>query len=116
MKPIVLAFSGGLDTSWAIPYLAETTGRPVATVTVDTGGFDAAARAELAARAATLGAIEPRMLDGRADVAVLVIDAVEGLTAQDAHVGGYGVDEGVGLVVAGNKCDLVERDDKTFEV
>ena len=31
MKPIVLAFSGGLDTSWAIPYLAGTTGRPVAT-------------------------------------------------------------------------------------
>ena len=67
MKPIVLAFSGGLDTSWAIPYLAETTGRPVATVTVDTGGFDAAARAELAARAATLGAIEHRMLDARAE-------------------------------------------------
>ena len=66
MKPIVLAFSGGLDTSWAIPYLAETTGRPVATVTVDTGGFDAAARAELAARAATLGAIEHRMLDALA--------------------------------------------------
>jgi argininosuccinate synthase len=67
MKPIVLAFSGGLDTSWAIPYLAETTGRPVATVTVDTGGFDAAGRAELAARAAVLGAIEHRILDARAE-------------------------------------------------
>ncbi len=67
MKPIVLAFSGGLDTSWAIPYLAETTGRPVATVTVDTGGFDAAARAELAARAAALGAIDHRILDARAE-------------------------------------------------
>ncbi len=67
MKPIVLAFSGGLDTSWAIPYLAETTGRPVATVTVDTGGFDPAARLELAARAAVLGAIEHRMLDARAE-------------------------------------------------
>jgi argininosuccinate synthase len=67
MKPIVLAFSGGLDTSWAIPYLAETTGRPVATVTVDTGGFDTAARAELAARARALGAVEHRMLDARLD-------------------------------------------------
>jgi argininosuccinate synthase len=67
MKPIVLAFSGGLDTSWAIPYLAGTTGRPVATVTVDTGGFDAAARADLAVRAAALGAVEHRMLDARAE-------------------------------------------------
>ena len=67
MKPIVLAFSGGLDTSWAIPYLAETTGRPVATVTVDTGGFDAAGRSELAARAAALGAVHHRMLDARAE-------------------------------------------------
>ena len=67
MKPIVLAFSGGLDTSWAIPYLAETTGRPVATVTVDTGGFDAAGRSELAARAAALGAVDHRMLDARSE-------------------------------------------------
>lgn len=67
MKPIVLAFSGGLDTSWAIPYLAETTGRPVATVTVDTGGFDAATRLELAARAAALGAVDHRMIDARAE-------------------------------------------------
>ena len=67
MKPIVLAFSGGLDTSWAIPYLAETTGRPVATVTVDTGGFDAAGRSELAERAAALGAVDHRMLDARSE-------------------------------------------------
>ncbi len=67
MKPIVLAFSGGLDTSWAIPYLALTTGRPVVTVTVDTGGLDAAARAELATRATALGAVEHRLLDARED-------------------------------------------------
>jgi GTP-binding protein len=53
---------------------------------------------------------------GRADVAVLVIDAVEGLTAQDAHVAGYVVEEGKGLVVAVNKWDLVaEKTDKTFD-
>ncbi|MEX1172705.1 MAG: ribosome biogenesis GTPase Der [Chloroflexota bacterium] len=52
----------------------------------------------------------------RADVAVLVIDAVEGLTAQDAHVAGYAVDEGKGLVVAVNKWDLVaEKTDRTFD-
>jgi argininosuccinate synthase len=42
--PIALAFSGGLDTSFCVPYLKERLGRPVITVTVDTGGLDAAAR------------------------------------------------------------------------
>ena len=52
----------------------------------------------------------------RADVAVLVIDAVEGLTAQDAHIAGYVVEEGKGLVVAVNKWDLVEeKTDRTFD-
>ncbi len=47
----------------------------------------------------------------RADIAVLVLDAHDGLTAQDAHVAGYVVEEGRGLVIAVNKWDLVE--DKT---
>ena len=52
----------------------------------------------------------------RADVAVLVVDAVEGLTAQDAHVAGYVVEEGKGLVVAVNKWDLVaDKTDRTFD-
>jgi GTP-binding protein len=52
----------------------------------------------------------------RADVAVLVIDAVEGLTSQDAHVAGYVVEEGKGLVIAVNKWDLVEeKTDRTFD-
>ena len=45
----------------------------------------------------------------RADVAILVLDAVDGLTAQDAHVAGYVVEEGKGLVVAINKWDLLEE-------
>ena len=49
----------------------------------------------------------------RADVAVLVIDATEGVLAQDAHVAGY-VDEAArGLIVAVNKWDLVEKQPKT---
>jgi len=52
----------------------------------------------------------------RADIAVLVIDAVEGLTSQDAHVAGYVIEEGKGLVIAVNKWDLVaEKTDKTFD-
>ncbi|MEJ7748586.1 MAG: ribosome biogenesis GTPase Der [Candidatus Limnocylindrales bacterium] len=52
----------------------------------------------------------------RADVAVIVIDAVEGLTSQDAHVAGYAVDEGKGVVIAVNKWDLVaDKTDRTFD-
>ena len=51
----------------------------------------------------------------RADVAVLVIDAVDGMTSQDDHVAGYALDEGAGLVIAINKWDLVEKDDHTFD-
>jgi PP-loop superfamily ATP-utilizing enzyme len=54
--PIVLAFSGGLDTSFCIPWLRETTGRGVVAVTVNTGGLDAAAGEALADRARALGA------------------------------------------------------------
>src|SRR3979409_2319526 len=63
-KPIVLAYSGGLDTSFLVPWVAENTGRPVITVTVDT---DAAAARTLAERARALGAIEHHQVDARAD-------------------------------------------------
>ena len=52
---------------------------------------------------------------GRADVAVLVLDAMDGLTAQDAHVAGYVLEEGTGLVLALNKWDLVEKSGRTFD-
>jgi GTP-binding protein len=52
----------------------------------------------------------------RADVAVLVLDAHDGLTAQDAHVAGYVIEEGRGLVIAVNKWDIVEdKTHKTFD-
>ena len=65
--PIVLAFSGGLDTSFSIPWLAETLGRPVVTVTVDTGGLDAAAAEDLARRSRVLGAVDHLLIDARQD-------------------------------------------------
>jgi argininosuccinate synthase len=65
-EPILLAFSGGLDTSFCVPWLKETYGRPVITVTVDTGGIDAAAARSLAERSVRLGAIEHHLVDARA--------------------------------------------------
>ena len=64
-KPILLAFSGGLDTSFCVPWLKDTYGRPVITVTVDTGGIDAAAAAALAERSRALGAVEHHQIDAR---------------------------------------------------
>jgi GTPase len=50
----------------------------------------------------------------RADVALLVIDASEGVLAQDQHVAGYILAEGKGVVIVVNKWDLVEKDENTM--
>ncbi len=63
---ILLAYSGGLDTSFCIPWLKETHGCEVVTVTVDTGGIDAQAAEDLKTRALALGATEHRIVDARA--------------------------------------------------
>jgi argininosuccinate synthase len=66
-QPIVLAYSGGLDTSFLVPWLKENYGRPVITVTVDTGGIDAAGAKTLHERALALGAVGHHQIDARAD-------------------------------------------------
>lgn len=62
-SPIILAYSGGLDTSFCVPWLRENYGRDVITATVDTGGIDADAAASLAERSHVLGAIEHVLID-----------------------------------------------------
>jgi hypothetical protein len=64
-RPILLAFSGGLDTSFCVPWLAETYGRPIVTLTVDTGGIDAAAARVLEERSRALGAVAHHLVDAR---------------------------------------------------
>jgi argininosuccinate synthase len=64
-EPILLAFSGGLDTSFCVPWLKDTYQRPVITVTVDTGGIDAQAAQSLAQRSAQLGAVEHHLIDAK---------------------------------------------------
>jgi len=66
-RPIVLAYSGGLDTSFLVPWVAEQYRRPVITVTVDTGGIDSGAARTLEERARKLGAVEHHLVDARAD-------------------------------------------------
>ncbi|MCM1160066.1 MAG: ribosome biogenesis GTPase Der [Roseburia sp.] len=50
----------------------------------------------------------------RADVVVLVIDAKEGVTEQDAKIAGIAHERGKGVIIAVNKWDLIEKDDKTI--
>lgn len=49
----------------------------------------------------------------RADVCVLVIDATEGVTEQDAKIAGIAHERGKGMIVAVNKWDAIEKNDKT---
>lgn len=50
----------------------------------------------------------------RADVVLLVIDATEGVTEQDAKIAGIAHDRGKGIVIVVNKWDAIEKDDKTI--
>ena len=85
-------------------------------VLIDTAGIKRrgkVANGPAAARYSTLRALKAL---SRADVAVLVLDANDGLTAQDAHVAGYVIEEGKGLVIAVNKWDIVEgKTHKSFD-
>lgn len=49
----------------------------------------------------------------RADIVVLVIDAAEGVTEQDAKIAGIAHDRGKATIIAVNKWDLIEKDNKT---
>ncbi|MBQ7724451.1 MAG: ribosome biogenesis GTPase Der [Lachnospiraceae bacterium] len=56
----------------------------------------------------TISAVE------RSDVAVIVIDAAEGVTEQDAKIAGIAHDRGKGVIIAVNKWDSIEKNDKTM--
>jgi argininosuccinate synthase len=64
MRKIVLAFSGGLDTTFCAVWLRETTGAEIVTVCVDTGGFTGEELAAVEARARSLGISDHRTVDG----------------------------------------------------
>lgn len=62
-KKVVVAFSGGLDTSYCVKYLSEDKGYEVHTLTVNTGGFDAAELESIANRAKSLGVASHKAVD-----------------------------------------------------
>ena len=74
---------------------------------VDTAGIRRKGKTEL--RAEKLSVIMARRHLERSDVAVLVIDGVEGVTALDAHIGGYAHEAGRSVIIAVNKWDAVQK-------
>ena len=72
-SPIILAFSGGLDTSFCVPWLKENYNREVITACVDTGGIDKEAAIALEKRALALGAVEHLLIDAKQEFFETVI-------------------------------------------
>jgi argininosuccinate synthase len=64
----LLAYSGGLDTSWLVAWLTRERGLEVTTLAIDCGGWDDAERDELRRRAEALGAVRHVTIDARADL------------------------------------------------
>jgi GTP-binding protein len=89
----------------SIDTLVEFQGRRA--VLIDTAGIRRRGRVEAGiekyALLRTAHALE------RADVAILMTDATEGVTAQDVHIAGYALEAKVGLVLAVNKWDVIDR-------
>jgi len=107
-RPVcVLAFSGGLDTSLCVIYLREELGYDVVTVTVDTGGFDAAELARIEARAQEVGVLAHVTVDG---IEALYRDWIRHIIAANYQKGGvYPLCVGVERVVQAQELVAVAR-------
>jgi argininosuccinate synthase len=129
-SPIILAFSGGLDTSFCVPWLKEEFGRDVITATVDTGGIDAEAAQVLEEKSRALGAVEHVLIDAkqaffdtvicylvagnvlRGQLYPLCVGAERGLQA--AELARFATERGSSTVAHG--CTAAGNDQVRFEV
>ncbi len=74
---------------------------------IDTAGIRRKGKTELVAEKISVVMARRNLED--ADVAILMIDAIEGPTANDATIGGYAHEAGASLIIAVNKWDAVEK-------
>jgi GTP-binding protein len=74
---------------------------------IDTAGIRRKGKTEL--KAEKLSVVMARRHLERSDVAILVVDGVEGVTALDAHIAGYAHEAGRSVIIAVNKWDLVQK-------
>jgi len=126
---ILLAYSGGLDTSWLVAWLTVDGGHSVTALSVDCGGWSDAERLAIHDRALELGAVEHRFVDARAelfdrmlrwliagnvrrgDVYPLSVGAERGLQAE--ILARIAMDEGFDAVAHG--CTAAGNDQIRFE-
>ena len=93
----------------AIDSVCDINGKPY--LIIDTAGIRRKARvSKKLEKFSIIKAL--RSLD-RCDVALIVIDAHQGITEQDINIAGYAFDRGCGCILLLNKWDLVEKDSKT---
>ena len=78
---------------------------------IDTAGMRRRAKIELPVEKYSI--IRSLRAIDRADVVLMVIDAVDGVTEQDKKIAGYAHEAGRGIIIVVNKWDLVEKDSKT---
>jgi GTP-binding protein len=95
----------------AVDSLVEWDGQPV--TLIDTAGIRRRGRIEPGVERYSV--IRALRAIQRSDVVLLLIDAVDGITAQDAHIAGYVVEEARGVVIVVNKWDLIEKDSHTMD-
>ncbi len=80
---------------------------------IDTAGLRRKSRVEDAVEKYSV--LRTEMAVERADVCVIMIDAVEGFTEQDSKVAGIALEQGKGCIIAVNKWDAYEKDGKTMD-
>jgi GTPase len=80
---------------------------------IDTAGIRRKGKAEL--RAERISVVMAQKSLAKADVALLLIDAEEGVTKLDANIGGYASESGCSVIIVVNKWDTVEKDQNTIQ-
>lgn len=80
---------------------------------IDTAGIRRKAKVEDAIERYSV--LRSYMAVDRADVAIILIDALEGFTEQDSKIAGYAHEQGKACIVAVNKWDAIEKDSKTMQ-
>ncbi|MBO0722314.1 MAG: ribosome biogenesis GTPase Der [Blastocatellia bacterium] len=90
---------------------SDEDGNPLRLRVIDTAGMRRKGKTEEMAE--KLSVVMARKHIERADVVLLLIDAVEGVTALDAHIAGYAHEAGRSLIIVVNKWDLIAKDTYT---
>lgn len=111
VSPIAGTTRDSVDTLFEF---GSESGETVELRLVDTAGIRRKGKTEEMAE--KLSVVMARKNIEASDVVLLVIDAVEGITALDAHIGGYAHEAGRSVIIVVNKWDLIAKDTHTMKV